>query len=242
MNYEFGRSRGTRRVRGATLTLLYPLAAWLVGLAAFAWLATESLLPGEHLVFFMARITAYLTTALIGTTMLLFLALFGLGCGCALYWLEDGTETRPIVRAVVRAIGTSLWLIVAFMWLGVLLTAGWPPTPMSLDDPAGMETLAGNLENSMSFLWISRLRFAVLAGFLALCVWRLSRIEKTQDRDSKHAEAVNGAVNGNGATPMNAGNFTAKPWNAVLAVACGAALVAALTAVLGALASSTPTF
>ena len=233
----FGRwGQANSRATKVAVTLCYPLATWLAGLVVFAWLAVESLFPGDHPVFFIARFTAYLTAAVIGATMLMFIALFGLGCGCVLYWLENNAEVRPVVRAVVRSVGTSLWLIVAYMWLGVLLTAGWHPIPIALDELAQTNAIRNRFEDNVAFLWMSRLRYAVLACFLALCVWRLSRIGNTDNRTANGAAVANG----NGATATNAREFTAKPWNAALAVVCGASFVVAVVAGLGALTGAAP--
>ena len=50
------------------LGLLPAFGAWLAGLAAFTVLGVEALFVEDHLVFHIARWTAYLTAALVATS------------------------------------------------------------------------------------------------------------------------------------------------------------------------------
>lgn len=153
------------------LGLVPAFGAWLVGLAAFTVLGVETLFVEDHLVFHIARLTAYLTAALVGASMLAFAALFGLGCGFMLRWLEDATNARLVARSVCA----SLWVVVAYMWIGVALLVAWPPAALTVQDVAGDQLLGAQLQGEAAFVWITRMRFVALGGFLALCAWRLSR-------------------------------------------------------------------
>lgn len=153
------------------LGLVPAFGAWLVGLAAFTVLGVETLFVEDHLVFHIARLTAYLTAALVGASMLAFAALFGLGCGFMLRWLEDATNARLVARSVCA----SLWVVVAYMWIGVALLVAWPPTALTVQDVAGDQLLGAQLQGEAAFVWITRMRFVALGGFLAFCAWRLSR-------------------------------------------------------------------
>ena len=165
------RFASTSRTSRAKLGLFPALGFWLAGLATFTVLGVEALFVGDHYVLFVARVTAYLTAALVGATMLATVALFGLGCGTMLRWLEDDVVSA---RLVARSIGAALWVITAYMWFGVALLAAWPPTAVTAQDVMG-DDLQGRFERELAFVWITRLRHAVLAGFLVFCVWRLAR-------------------------------------------------------------------
>lgn len=153
------------------LGLVPAFGAWLVGLAAFTVLGVETLFVEDHLVFHIARLTAYLTAALVGASMLAFAALFGLGCGFMLRWLEDAANARLVARSVCA----SLWVVVAYMWIGVALLVAWPPAALTVQDVAGDQLLRAQLQGEAAFVWITRMRFVALGGFLAFCAWRLSR-------------------------------------------------------------------
>lgn len=184
--------------------LLPPMAVWLAGLAVFTTLSVETLLVEDDVVFLAARLTAYLTGALVGAAMLAFAALFGLGCGVMLRWLDNTASGRLVARSLAE----SLWLLAAYMWVGVALLVVWPPTPLSALDLLHGSGLQARFEQEAAFLWVTRLRHVALGGFLALCVWRLAHHVKWLD--------------------------------AALAVGCGAGVVGALLAGLGALAGSLP--
>ena len=201
--------RDSRAPHEARFGLIPAFGAWLAGLAVFTVLSAETLFAAEDFVFLIARTTAYVTAALIGAVMLALVVLFGLGCGVMLRWLDAAANARLVARAV----STSLWVVTAYMWVGVLLLLAWPPAPMTVQDVLGdalphAELLPAQLQGEVAFAWIARLRYVVLGGFLALCVWRLARHVKWS--------------------------------NAVLAVGFGAALVSALIAGLGALAGALP--
>ena len=154
----------------AKLGLFPAICLWFAGLAAFTVIGVETLFVGEHFVLVVARVTAYLTAAVVGAAMLATLALFGLACGAMLHWLEGDVNARLLARSI----GTSLWVVTAYMWLGVLLVAAWPPTAMTAQEVMG-DDLQGMFQRDLAFVWIARLRHAALAGFLVFCVWCLAR-------------------------------------------------------------------
>ena len=151
--------------------LLPAFGAWLAGLAAFTVLSVETLFVEEHFVFLVARWTSYLTAALAGASMLAFVALFGLACGFMLRWLEDAADARLVARSV----SASLWVFAAYMWMGVALLIAWPPAALTVEAIAGDQPLHAALQGEVAFVWIARLRYVALAGFLVFCAWRLSR-------------------------------------------------------------------
>ena len=165
------RSKTRAAAEQPKLGLVPAFGAWLVGLAAFTVLGVETLFVEDHLVFHIARLTAYLTAALVGASMLAFAALFGLGCGFMLRWLEDATNARLVARSVCA----SLWVVVAYMWIGVALLVAWPPAALTVQDVAGDQLLGAQLQGEAAFVWITRMRLVALGGFLAFCAWRLSR-------------------------------------------------------------------
>lgn len=160
----------TPTTRSAKLGLFPALGLWLAGLGTFTVLGVETLFVDDHFVLFVARVTAYLTAALVGAIMLATLALFSLGCGTMLHWLEGGVSARLLARSI----GASLWVVTAYMWFGVALLAAWPPAAVSAQEVM-TDDLQGTLEGELAFVWITRLRHAVLAGFLVFCVWCLAR-------------------------------------------------------------------
>ena len=46
---------------------------------------------------------------------------------------------------------------------------------MTVQDVAGDQLLGAQLQGEAAFVWITRMRFVALGGFLAFCAWRLSR-------------------------------------------------------------------
>ena len=168
------RHRGQAAATPRRLGLFPAFGAWLAGLAAFTVLAVERLFAADDFVFLVARVTAYVTAALVGALMLALVVLFGLGCGAMLRWLDAAAN----VRLVARSVANSVWVVSAYMWVGVLLLVAWPPTPLTLADVAGDALLHAGFEDEVAFAWITRLRYVALGAFLAFCAWRLSRHAK----------------------------------------------------------------
>lgn len=178
-----------------TRALVVPVVAWVAGVAAFSVVAVEALLPGDHFMFLVARVAAYVTATTVAAFMLMAVAVFGVVCGFVLRWLEDSSETpRATAAAVGTAVGGAVWVLVAYMWLGLLLAAIAAPAPLSLDDLLHTAPAGASFEDELAFAWITRSRYGVLACFLALCVWRLARIASWRDACVAVACAVSGVV------------------------------------------------
>ena len=153
------------------LGLVPAFGAWLAGLAAFTVLAVETLFVADDFLFLVARVTAYVTAALVGALMLALLVLFGLGCGAMLRWLDAAASGRLVARSVA----SSVWVVTAYMWVGVLLLVAWPPAPLTVGEVAGDMPLHDTFQREAAFAWITQLRYVALGGFLVFCVWRLAR-------------------------------------------------------------------
>ena len=157
--------------------LVVPVIAWLAGVAAFTMVAVEGLLPSDHFVFLVARVTAYVTATTLAAFLLLAVAVFGVVCGFVLRWLEDARRApRAIAAHVGAAVGAAVWVWVACIWLGVLLAAVWAPAPLSLEEVLQAAPTTTHFEDELAFTWIIGSRFPALACFLACCAWRLARV------------------------------------------------------------------
>lgn len=179
---------------------LLPLAAWAAGMAVFTVLGIQNALGGEHPIFVVGRVTAYVASAVTAALIVGMAALFGLGCGALLRWLDEPLSAR----AVARAVGAGFWVVGGYVWLGVALLIVEPPAAFSLAALVGeAQEFEAALRNTLAYKWMSRIRYPVGAAFLVVVAWRLAR--------------------------------AAKPLNAVVAVAFGAAAMMALLAGLGAL-------
>lgn len=179
------------------------LAVWVVGLAAATALSVEGMFGQSHMVFFFARLTTYITTAMVAALTVGLAALFGIGCGLMLRWLEEATVSA---RQIARVVTLSFWPVAAYTWLGVVLLLVDPPAVVTLQDLLAPPGAAAPWQDVLAFEWLARLRYVVTGCSLALAAWLLSR----------HAKLL----------------------NAIIAVACGAALVAALMSLLGLLATA----
>ena len=184
-------------LEGLKSPTLLALAAWLVGWCALAVLTVEATFPADHATFVFARVAAYLTVATVAALLIGFVVVFALGCGAMLWWLDDAVGARRIAAAVGRA----FWVVVAYTWLGVALTIAEPPLPISVDELARPEQVESQMQSSAAYVWLERLRYAMVAVFLALVAWFLARV--------------------------------AKPMNAVIAVAFGAAAIVGLGTLFG---------
>ena len=178
------------------------LTVWLVGLTAATVLTVEGMFGEPHVVFVFARLATYIATAMVAAVSVGLAALFGVGCGLMLWWLEDAVRTREVARAVTL----SLWPVAGYTWLGVALLLVDPPAAVTMEVLL-VPTAAGEAwQNVLAFEWLTRLRYVVAGCSLAIAAWLLSR--------------------------------RAKLLNAIIAVAFGAALVAALMSMLGFLANA----
>ena len=180
-----------------------PLLVWLVGLITFTVVSVESMFTESHAVFVFARMTAYITSLTMAALVVGLLALFGIGCGMMLWWLEDALS----LRRIASALSISFWPAAVYMWLGTVLLLVDLPAALTLADVArpspDSDAIWGGV---LAFEWLQRLRYAVVGCFLLLAAATLAR--------------------------------RVKLFNAILAVGFGAALVAAVIAVLSVLATA----
>jgi hypothetical protein len=176
---------------------LLALGAWLIGWGALAALTVEGVFPADHATFVFARVAAYLTVATIAALLIGFVAVFALACGAMLWWLDDAVGSTRLMDAVGRA----FWVVAAYTWLGVALIIAEPPLPISMEDLSRPAQIEERMQDVAAYVWLERLRYAMIGIFLALVAWFLSR--------------------------------AAKPLNAVIAVAFGAAAIAGLGTLLG---------
>ena len=160
-------SRISERLQAPAL----PLAAWLLGLTVVMVTSVESMFVESHAAFVVARLTAYVTAVTVAALGVGMVALFGLGCGLMLWWLEDALSARRIARSV----GTALWLLAAYSWMGVVMLLIEPPAAMTLADLARPLDEEAGLGDVWAFEWLTQLRYVVLGAFLALVAWLLSR-------------------------------------------------------------------
>ena len=178
------------------------LTVWLVGLAAATVLSVEGMFGEPHVAFVFARLATYIATAMVAAISVGLAALFGVGCGLMLWWLEDAVRTREVARAVTL----SFWPVAAYTWLGVALLLVDPPAAMTMQELLAPAAAGEAWQDVLAFEWLARLRYVVAGCSLAIAAWLLSR--------------------------------RAKLFNAIIAVAFGAALVAALMSMLGFLAAA----
>lgn len=191
------------------LALVAPVLAWLAGIAAFVAVGVEATFVEAHAWFALARVMAYLTALTVAAALAAVVALFGLGCGVMLWWLDD--PARP--GQIAQAVGAGLWAVAGYAWLGTALLFIDPPAAITIETlleqtAVAGEALAGDAvahDDVLALVWLARLRWFVAGAFAGLVAWRLSRCVKAP--------------------------------NAVLAAAFGAATVAAVATALGLLTS-----
>ena len=154
---------------------LLPLAAWLAGMALFTTVSVECLFAGDHPVFLIGRVTAYVTALVVSTLIVGAVALFGVCCGAILRWLGEPAPVRQVAKAVCK----GFWVFGAFVWFGVALLVAAPPeaiTPAQLLNPAS--DLEDSLGGALAFRAMNSLRYPFAAVFLLLVAWLLPRASK----------------------------------------------------------------
>ena len=159
------------RLEGALL----PLAVWIAGMAAFTLLSVETAFGGEHPLFVVVRVTAYVTAVVTAALIVGVAALFGLGCGAMLRWLDEPLS----VRAVARAVGAGFWVIGAYVWFGVALLIAAPPAEVSVAALMGdAQEMEASLLDVTAYHWMTRIRYVVGAAFLIVVAWLFARAVK----------------------------------------------------------------
>ena len=155
-------------------TPLLPVGFWLAGLAAFTVLAIDNLFIGPNPVFVVARVTAYVTVGTLAAVTVAFVAVLALACGAMLTWLGETPNPRLIVVAMCR----SYWWVGSYVWLGVALLAIEPPVALTALEMAEPNALEARIGDTAAFVWMARLRYVALAGFLVTAAWLLARESK----------------------------------------------------------------
>lgn len=164
-----------RRANTLLQGALLPLAGWAAGMAIFTVLSIENALDGEHPIFVVGRVTAYVASAVTAALIVGLAALFGLGCGAMLQWLEGPLSPRVVARAV----GAGFWVVGGYVWLGVALSVVEPPAAFSIATLLGeTQEFETALQSMLAYSWMTRIRYWIGAAFLVVVAWRLSRTVK----------------------------------------------------------------
>ena len=139
-----------------------PLGAWLVGLGAFAVVSVECLFSAPHVAFVYARLTAYIATVTVAALTVALTALFGLGCGAMLWWLDDPVATRRLAACAGRA----FWSVAAYTWIALALLVADPPSAIAVADLLQPESVQSQMQDVLAYQWLRHMRIAVVAVFL----------------------------------------------------------------------------
>ena len=149
-------------------------SVWLVGLVAFTVLGVETLFAEPHVVFVYARLTAYIASMTVAALTLGLAALFGLGCGMMLWWLDNAVSAGRIAACV----GQSFWSVVGYTWIGLALLVAEPPTAVAIADLSQPDLVSAQMGDVLAYAWLNELRWIVLGVFLVVMVWLLARTAK----------------------------------------------------------------
>ena len=155
-------------------TAILPVTVWLAGVGLFTVLGIDGLFDGANPVFVIARVTAYVTAAVVVAVTMAFAAMFGLACGAMLAWLGESARAGLIVDTMSR----SFWFVAGYVWFGVILLVLDPPAGLTAIELANPVALEARITDTSAFVWMGRLRYLALAGFLATTVWLLARRTK----------------------------------------------------------------
>ena len=155
---------------GQARSLYWPVGVWFLLMAAFVAIVVESLFVESHAVFVYARVITYVAGLMTAALLSGIVALFGLGCGLMLWWLDDAQPAKRIANAVVSA----LWVMVAYVGSGVVL--------LLIDLPAGL-TMADidrpdveeDVRAVLAMRWMEKLSSVVVVVYLVVVAWRLAQ-------------------------------------------------------------------
>lgn len=156
------------------------LSAWLVGLGVFSVVSVERLYSAPHAAFVYARLSAYIATVTVAALTVALTALFGLGCAAMLRWLDDAVTPRRLAACA----GRSFWSVAAYTWIALALLVADPPSAIAAGDLLRPESVQSQMQDVLAYRWLTNMRLAVLAAFLAAFVVLLQR----------HARLVNVAI------------------------------------------------
>ena len=149
-------------------------SAWLVGLVAFTVLGVESLFAEPHAAFVYARLTAYIASMTVAALTLGLAALFGLGCGMMLWWLDDAADAGRIAACV----GQSFWSVVGYTWIGLALLVAEPPPAVAIADLAQPDLVSAQIGDVLAYAWLDQMRWIAIGVFLGAMIWLLARTAK----------------------------------------------------------------
>ena len=151
-------------------SLYWPVGVWFLLMAAFVTIVVESLFVESHAVFVYARVITYVAGLMTAALLSGIVALFGLGCGLMLWWLDDAQPAKRIANAVVSA----LWVMVAYVGSGVVL--------LLIDLPAGLTMadldrpdLEEDVRAVLAMRWMEKLSSVVVVIYLVVVAWRLAQ-------------------------------------------------------------------
>ncbi len=149
-------------------------SAWLVGLVAFTVLGVETLFAEPHAAFVYARLTAYIASMTVAALTLGLAALFGLGCGMMLWWLDNALSAGRIAACV----GQAFWSMVGYTWIGLALLVAELPPAVAIADLSQPDLVSAQIGDVLAYAWLNELRWIVLGVFLVAMIWLLGRTAK----------------------------------------------------------------
>ena len=150
------------------------LSVWLVGFAAFTVLGVETLFATPHAAFVFARLAAYISSITVAALTIGIMAIFALGSGAMLWWLDDRVDSRRVVACA----GRSFWCVAVYTWIAFVLLLVDPPSAVPVAAILEPDALEARTNDLLAFQWLFGMRFAVLGAFLVAMVWLLHRDAK----------------------------------------------------------------
>lgn len=151
-------------------SLYWPVGVWFLLMAAFVAIVVESLFVESHAVFVYARVVTYVAGLMTAALLSGIVALFGLGCGLMLWWLDDAQPAKRIANAVVSA----LWVMVAYVGSGVVLLLIDLPTGLTMAD-LDRPDLEEDVRAVLAMRWMEKLSSVVVVVYLVVVAWRLAQ-------------------------------------------------------------------
>ena len=148
-----------------------PVFAWLLAAAVFSVIALETSLAESHVVFVYARLATYIAALMASALLLGMVALFGLGCGLMLWWLDDALPAKTVARAVTM----GLWAGVAYIGIGIVLFLIDPPVGFTVADLTTPEKLEAEFQDLLALRWMQRLQYVAGAAYVVVAGWLLAR-------------------------------------------------------------------
>lgn len=147
------------------------LGGWLAGLGAFTVLSVERLFATPHAAFVYARVAAYTSAVTVAALTVVLTAVFALGCGAMLWWLDDPVDRRRMAACT----GRSFWTVTVYTWIALGLLVVDPPVAIDVAGLARPEVAEAQMGDVLAFRWLNQMRFAVVAAFAIAMVYLLQR-------------------------------------------------------------------